>query len=300
MRIKNVKGLSLESRETMTGYLFIIPFLTGFAFIVAIPLFLAIVMSFTDLRYLNLWNEVKFVGFSNFSRMFNDQYAMQSLMKSLEYSAIYIPAVLITGLVFALLLNERLYLRNTIRTMQFLPYISNIAAIALVWSMLLDPADGPVNKLLNSIGVSRTPMWLMGEITALPTSAFIVVWMGVGFHFITYLAALQGVSKELYEAATIDGAGYFGKLFNITLPSIAGTTFFLLVTSIISSFQNFSPIKVLTGGGPGDASKVLALNIYNEAFLNNHMAYATSQAVFVFAVLIILTRLLLFGIKKWE
>lgn len=297
---KNAKSLSLEFREAITGYLFIAPFLTGFMFIVAVPLLLAIIMSFTDLRYLNLWRQIKFVGLDNFLRMFNDKYAMDSFVKSLEYAAIYIPTVLIVGLVFALLINEKLYFRNTIRTMLFLPYISNIAAIALVWSMLLDPTTGPVNKLLNSIGISSTPMWLMGKISALPTVAVIVIWMGVGFHFVTYLAALQGVSKDLYEAATIDGAGYFGKLFNITLPSIAGSTFFLLVTSIISSFQNFGPIKVLTNGGPGDASKVLAMNIYNEAFLNNQMSYATSQAVFVFAVLIILTRLMLIIMKRWE
>lgn len=190
--------------------------------------------------------------------------------------------VMAAGLLLAVLVNQKIHFRNGIRAMIFMPYVSNMVAIAIVWSILLDPVDGIVNQTLRALGVTNAPMWLMGSKTALYSVVMIAVWREVGLQFVTYLAALQEVPTELKEAAQIDGAGRFQQFIYVTLPLIRNTTFLLTITSIITSLKNFTIIQVLTAGGPGNSTTVLPLNIVDTAFASARMGYASAQAMVMF------------------
>ncbi|MCT4544297.1 MAG: sugar ABC transporter permease [Vallitalea sp.] len=293
------KKLSISKKEAITGMLFILPYTIGFILFHGLPFVLSFVLSMTDLRFISKLDNVHFVLLDNFKEMFNDPFFWQAFTKSILYSVIYVPLIMILSLVLALLVNKKIYAKNTIRTMIFMPYVSNIVAISLVWSLLLAPMDGPINNLLRSIGITNTPMWLMGIKTALPTVAIIAVWQGIGLQFVTYLAALQGVPKELIEASQIDGANRWQSFRHVTLPLISPTTFFLLITSIICSLKNFDIVQVLTKGGPGTSSRVLSLNIVRETFTSYRMGYASAQAIFVFIFILIITMIQWRGQKKY-
>lgn len=197
---------------------------------------------------------------------------------------LFCTVVMAAGLLLAVLVNQKIHFRNGIRAMIFMPYVSNMVAIAIVWSILLDPVDGIVNQTLSALGVNQAPMWLMGSKTALYSVVMIAVWREVGLQFVTYLAALQEVPTELKEAAQIDGAGRFQQFFYVTLPLIRNTTFLLTITSIITSLKNFTIIQVLTAGGPGNSTTVLPLNIVDTAFSSARMGYASAQAMVMFVL----------------
>ncbi|WP_105616806.1 carbohydrate ABC transporter permease [Vallitalea okinawensis] len=283
------KKLSIAEKEALTGVLFIFPYALGFLIFHALPFILSFVISMTDLRFISKISEVRFIFFDNFLEMFNDPYFWEAFSKSVQYTVIYVPLIMLLSLMLALMVNKKIYAKNAIKTMIFMPYISNIVAIAIVWGLLLDPIEGPINNLLMTLGMTNPPMWLMGAKTALPTVVIIAVWQGMGLQFITYLAALQGVPRELIEASQIDGANRWKSFIHVTLPMISPTTFFLTITSIISSLKNFSVVHALTEGGPGTSTRVLALNIVRETFASYRMGYASAQAIFVFVFILIIT-----------
>lgn len=241
---------------------------------------------------------MKFIGFQNFVEVFHDGEVMTALGRSVLYSIVYVPLVVLVGLLLAALVNSKIYARGAIRTIIFMPYISSMVAIAMVWSLILDDKDGPINHLLRSLGNKNPPMWLMGENSALFTVVLIAVWEGVGLYMVTYLAALQNVPTDLYEAAMLDGANSFQRFCKITIPMISPTTFFLLITAVINSFQNFGIIQVLTKGGPGEASTTMAVSVYNTSFQQYRMGYATAQAVILFLIILIFTVIQWKG-QKW-
>lgn len=288
-----------KQREQQLGYLFILPFAVGFLIFHATPALISFIISATNMRFLSNLGNLKFVGLSNFIELFQDAEVMAALGRSFLYSLMYVPIIVLAGLLLAVLVNCRIYARGAIRTALFMPYISNMVAIAIVWSVMLDYRDGPINQLLRSLGCKNPPMWLMGEHTALLTIVLIAAWQGVGLYMVTYLAALQNVPQDLYEAATLDGAGSLGKFLHITVPLISPTTFFLLITAIIGSFQNFGIIQVLTKGGPGDASTTMAISVYNASFEQYRMGYATAQAVVLFVIILLFTVIQWQGQKRW-
>ena len=294
-----VQRYKFGKEEQRLGYLFILPFTIGFFIFHALPVFVSIVVSTTNMEFLSNLSNLKFIGLRNFVRLFQDTDVMQALFRSFTYTILYVPTIIILGLFLALLINGQIYAKGFIRTAFFMPYVSNFVAIAIVWSVVLDYKDGIINQTLRSFGVSNPPLWLMGEKTVIPTIVFIVTWQGVGLFMIVYLAALQNVPKELYEAANIDGANFREKFIHITLPMISPTTFFCIVTAIITSFQNFGPIQVLTKGGPGQASTTLGINIYLETFSNYRMGYATAQAIVLFVIILIFTIIQWNSQKRW-
>jgi multiple sugar transport system permease protein len=292
------KKMSMGKKEALTGVLFIIPYSIGFLIFHGIPLILSVIFSMTDLRFISKLDKTKFIFLDNFIEMFHDTYFWAAFSKSVIYTLIYVPLIMVISLLLAILVNKKIYARNTVRTMIFMPYVSNIVAIALVWSLLLAP-DGAINNLLRTFGMTNTPMWLMGIKTSLPTVAMIAVWQGMGLQFVTYLAALQGVPRELLEASQIDGANRWKSFIHVTLPMISPTTFFLLITSIICSLKNFDIVQVLTEGGPGSSSRVLSLNIVRETFASYRMGYASAQAIFVFIFILVITIIQWRGQKKY-
>ncbi|HEY0827004.1 MAG TPA: sugar ABC transporter permease [Bacilli bacterium] len=300
MKPTGFSRLSIRRQEEITGYLFIIPFLIGFFLFQGLPFIISFIISFTDLQFVTNIGSLKFIGFKNFITFLHDNTAVESLGRSLLYTVLFVPAIMMSSLILALILNKRIMARNAIRTMIFLPYVSNIVAIAIVWQLLLDPRDGPVNLLLQSMGMIHLPMWLVGGThIVIPTIVLIACWQGMGFNLVTYLAALQGVPKELYEASEIDGANSLQKFIRVTLPMISPTTFFLTITSLIASTQNYSIVQVLTKGGPGEASRVFPLNIVEEAFTHSRLGYASAQSLVIFTILILATLIQWKMQKRW-
>ena len=173
-----------------------------------------------------------------------------------------------------------------------------MVAVAVVCKLLRGPG-GPVVNLLLKMGMEEPPYLLYGLNTALPTVVCIAVWKGIGLNFITYLAALQNVSSDLLEAAQIDGATKWERIRHIIIPSVSPTTFFLLISSIITSLQNFTTIQALTGGGPGQATTVMSINIIRTAFSNYQTGYASAQALVMFLIVLVITLIQWRGQKKW-
>lgn len=182
--------------------------------------------------------------------------------------------------------------------MVFLPYVSNIAAIAVIFKLMLGPS-GPVVQILSMLGMENPPYLLLDTKLALPTVAAIAVWKGVGLNMITYLGALQNVPAELEEAAQIDGANRWQRIRNVIIPMVSPTTFFLIISSIITSLQNFTIIQTLTEGGPGQATTVMAISIVRTAFSKNMTSFASAQAMVMFVIVMIITLIQWRGQKKW-
>lgn len=290
---------TLRRQEALIGYLFIVPFTIGFLIFQFAPLVSSFLISLTNLRFISNLTGLKFVGLGNFAHLLQDEQFIGALGRTLYYSALFVPGVIAASLLIAIVINGKMFLRNSVRMAIFLPYVSNMVAIAVIWALLLDVNDGPVNALLRTLGMAEPPLWLIGQKTAIPSIVLIVVWQNIGFYMIVYLAALQNVPGELYEAAVIDGAGPWQEFWHITLPMISATTFLLTITAIITSFQNFGPIQVLTKGGPGNASTTLSINIYQESFMQYRFGYSTAQAIVMFLMIMAITAIQWRGQKKW-
>lgn len=289
----------MDRQEELLAWIFIAPFMAGFFIFNLLPLIYGVVISFMNFNSIGNMNSYKFIGLDNYMRVFQDKIAMGAYLKSFQFSFVYVVGIISLSLTMALLLNRKFYFRTATRTMIYLPYVANVIAVAMIWSIVLDPYDGPINTLLAMAGVENLPMWLGGVKTALPTVAFINVWLNLAFQTIVFLAALQDVPRDLYESASIDGAGAFKKFFSVTLPMISPTTFFLVITSIIGSFQNYAIISALTKGGPGTATRVIAKNMYDEAFVYNKFSYSSAQAMILFIIILIITVIQWRGQKKW-
>ena len=232
--------LSIRKREMRLAFLFITPYLIGYFLFHFLPILMSFILSLSNVRYISRIGDSSFIGLGNYLEMFQDPDFLNALKNSIKYSLLYVPLVMLTGLVLAILVNQRLYARNMIRSMLFMPYVSNMVAIAVVWSLLMDPGSGIINNVLRSIGLDNPPMWLMSTKTSLISVVIIAVWQGVGLQFVTFLAAFQNVPSELKEAAYIDGTNSFQNFINVTLPCISSQTFLLIITSMITSLKNYT------------------------------------------------------------
>ena len=211
------------------------------------------------------------------------------------FTLITVPALTVLGLVTAEILNRYILGKAPVRVMFFIPYIASVVAVCAVWQVLFHPSFGPINSFLHSIGMQNPPKWLADLKWSLPSVMIIYIWQNVGYYAVVFLAGLKGISKELYEAAAIDGAGPVRQFFSVTVPLIRPTTFFLVTMGIIGSFKVFDHISVLTQGGPGSSSSVMAYYVYRKAFEEYDMGYANALAwalfVLIFAVTLIQFRL---------
>lgn len=286
-------------KKHITGYLFIGPNLLGFLLLTFLPVIFSLFVSFTDWNIFKGLKGMKFVGLQNYINMFQDLWFTSSIWNNVLYAIGTIPVILILALFTAVILNDRVYGKNIIRTMFFMPYISNIVAISAIWLMLYNPSYGPINQFLMTLGVKNPPNWIASTRWALPSVMIMSIWGGIGYNAVIYLAGLQGIPKELYESAEIDNANWWKKLRHITIPMLSPTTFFLLVTNIISSFQVFGQINIMTQGGPGRATTVIAYYIYLSGFRYYKMGYAASMAWFLFITIFVITLLQWKGQKKW-
>ncbi|WP_349947803.1 sugar ABC transporter permease [Lacrimispora sp. BS-2] len=291
------KASIAQKKENRYGWLFISPYLIFFTVFTGIPFVIAIVMSFLNMKYITRLDNLKFVGLQNFIKVFTNKEIMASLIRTFQYSLVYVPLIMILGFVLAFMLNNGVYMKKAMRSLVFMPYVSNMVAVAVIFKVLLGN-NSPVIVALRNMGFDP-PLLLLNLKLALPTVAMISVWKGVGLNMVVYLGALQEVPAELLEAAQIDGATKWQRIRSIIIPMISPTTFFLVISSIIGSFQNFTCIQALTEGGPGQATTVMSVNIVRTAFTKYETSLASAMAFVMFALVMIVTLIQWRGQKKW-
>ena len=196
---------------------------------------------------------------------------------------------MLCSLGLALLLNQPLAGRNLLRTTFFFPYVASLVAVAVVWNMLFYPAAGPVNQILTVLGVANPPRWSASVEWAMPTVILATIWRNMGYYMVIYLAALQGIPSQLYEAASLDGANGWQRLRYVTLPLLTPATFFISIMLTVTSFKVFDLILVMTGGGPGRATNVLVVHTYNTAFREFKFGYSSAIAMVLFLIVLLIT-----------
>lgn len=299
-RLKEIEKLRLRRRnwENFRGLLFIGPNLLGFIVMVLLPVLFSLYLAFSEWNLLSGLEGIKFLGLKNFRDMITDEWFINSFKNTFIYTFTMVPLTLIVSLAIALVLNDKVFAKGFIRTMYFVPYIVNVVAVCSVW-MALFSSFGPVNNFLSLLGFKDLPTWLMDGRTALPVIIFIGIWNNSGYCMVINLAALQGVPKELYEACEVDGGNGWSKLKNVTLPMITPTTFLLFVTQIISSFNVFAQIQIITKGGPGSSTSVMVYYIYKTAYQFYNMGYASAMAWVLVIIIFVITLFQWQGQKKW-
>lgn len=275
--------------ENLTGWLFIGPSLLGFIVLVFIPVLFSLYLSFNDWNFLEGFGAIKFSGITNFTKMLKDEWFTNSFFNNIFFTVVTIPITTAVSLFLANLIHRYIYASTVVRVMVFIPYIASIVAVCAVWQVLFQPSYGPINYILRTIGIANPPQWLADFKWALPSIMIIYIWQQIGYFIAVYNAGLKGVSHELYEAARIDGAGEVRQFFTITIPMVSPTTFFLVTMGIIGSFKVFDHISVLTQGGPGSSSSVMAFYIYRTAFENFRMGYASALAWALFVLVFVVT-----------
>jgi multiple sugar transport system permease protein len=253
---------------------------------IGVPIVVAIVLSFTAY---DIIHPPEFSGLENYATIFTDELFWLSVWHNVLIAGIGIPISMLLALVFATLLNRAIPGRGLFRVMVFLPHITATVAVAMIWLWIYAPTDnGLANMALSLFGIENAA-WLTSTQTSLLSVLIVTIWQGVGLKMLIYLASLQGISKDLYEAADIDGAGMFSKFRHVTVPMLRPATFFVLVTSIIGNFQTFDLIYNLTAGGPANSTTVITYEIYQTAFQEFRMGLATAQSVILLLLLVGLT-----------
>lgn len=280
-----------------TGWvlLFLLPSLLGLIVFTLVPLMASLGLTLFDW---DLLTPPKFVGLGNFQALLRDETFRDALLHTLTFIAGYIPLVLAAGLSVALLLDRRLRGIGLFRVLFFIPVVSAWVAVALMWSWLLNPQFGLINYFLRPVGI-HGPAWLFDPNWAMPAIIISSVWKDTGFVAVMYLAGLQGIPEQYYEAASIDGASRWQSFRAITLPLLSPTTFFALIISLINSFQVFDQVWIMTNGGPAGATTVIVEQVVRNAFTYSKMGYASAISwvlfVIVFAVTVFQTRVQ----KRW-
>lgn len=273
-------------RNALVAFTFIAPNFIGFLCLTLLPVAFSFVLAFME------WdsaNPMTFVGFDNFLKMPKDSTFRISLVNTLLYALGTVPLTLVCALGLALVLNRKLIGKVFFRSVFFFPYVASLVAITVVWNMLFHPEMGPVNSLLHAIGIQNPPRWAADIHWAMPTVIGLSVWKGMGYYMVVYLATLQGIPRELTEAATIDGANAWQLFRKITLPMLTPTTFFVVMMLVIGSFKVFDQIYIMTQGGPGRATNVLVYHIYNTAFIKFEFGYASAISTVLFFIVLAIT-----------
>ena len=292
----NFSQRNLNKRhETILGWLMVSPWLIGFICFSALPMFASLIISFTEWDMLS---KPEWVGFENYKTLFfEDPLALHSLNITILFTIVSIPLNIVFGLALAMLLNTSIRGLAIFRTIYYLPAILSGVAVALMWRWIFSTEFGLLNALLSMIGIEG-PAWLTDRIWVLPSFVIMRLW-SVGGGMIIYLAGLQSIPTNLYEAANIDGANWWHRTRFITLPMLSPTIFFQLIVGFIFSMQIFTEAFIMTNGGPADASLFYLLYLYRQAFQYFDMGYASALAWVLFIVILVLTIILFKTGKSW-
>lgn len=281
--------------EIIAAYLFLLPSFAGLILFIIYPIIKSFFLSFHSWNLLGLQT---WVGFENYRGLFSDPVFIDSLKNTAYFSFGSIPGKICIALFIAVLLNQRIRGVYTFRAAYFLPVVCSTVAVAMVWQWLYETDFGLINYFLTKLGLAPIP-WITSAEWAMPAIIIVAVWKDIGYNMVIFLAGLQGVPAEFYEAAKIDGANAWKTFWHITLPMISPTTFFVTVMSIIYSFQVFDVTMILTGGGPGTATISLVQYIYRCGFQFFRMGYASAIAYILFVIVLTLTLIQVKTGKRW-
>lgn len=276
--------IAKKTKNMRAAVLFLLPFMTVYLLFMVYPIFKGFYTSLCDVK---LDFTQVFIGTDNYKTILGDKYFWQSMTNTLIYVVINTPVLVITGLIFAMVLNAKLRGNVIFRTAFFLPYVLSISVVAYIWKFILQPYSGLLNTILHRMGIEGEIMWLQNEKFVWGSVVAMTVWSGVGFNMIMFLAGLQEIDENLYEAAEIDGAGVFAKFSHITLPGLRNITLMIIMMQTIASMKLFSHTFLLTKGGPGTKTRSIVHYIYVKAFTENKLGMATAMSVILLFVMLI-------------
>lgn len=286
---------ALARREAITGLIWVQAWFLGFVLFTAGPIVAAVYLSFTD------WQGIgapKWIGLGNYTELFTDDPLFwQSMKVTGIFALLYLPLSMVIGFAMALLMNQRLRGMSTFRTIYYLPSVLSGVAVAVLWGFVFHRDYGVLNYFLSLFGVAPIP-WLQDPRWVIPALVIMQLW-GVGGSVIIYLGGLQGIPTELYEVAKIDGASWWSTLRSVTLPMMSPVIFFQLVLGVIATLQIFTQAYVLTNGGPDYASYFYAINIYQRAFVELRLGYASALSVVLALIIIVITGVIFKSSKAW-
>ncbi|HAE40671.1 MAG TPA: sugar ABC transporter permease [Candidatus Riflebacteria bacterium] len=271
-----------KRKQDWAAYLYLMPVVVILVIFHVLPIFYSLAVSFYEW---DLIGAPEFIGVHNYQRLFDDPMFYKSLMNTLYYAALSVPLSIISSLAIALLLNNPISAIGLYRTVYFIPVITSINAVAIVWNFIYHPDFGLLNKILDIFSINAQT-WLQDPFWAMPCIIFMSVWKGLGYNVIILLAGLQNIPKHLYEAARIDGASRWQQFRHITWPLLSPTTFFIFTISVIGSFQVFSQVYMMTPrGGPLKSTMVVVYYLYRKAFEQFEFGYALSMAFVLFMII---------------
>jgi multiple sugar transport system permease protein len=265
----------LTRQQSRAGWWLLSPALLHSTFFLAVPAVIAIFLSFTDYDFSGTW---KLIGIENYTELFQDTRFQAALRNTIAYTLVVVPLSMALALLIALGLNLKIRGLGFFRTVYYLPVVTATVAAASVWLWIYHPSAGLANAVGSLFGLARSE-WLNDPGTALPALMAVGIWQGLGAKMIVYLAALQGVSKELLEAANLDGANRWQVFRNVIWPALGPAHYFVLITAIVQTFQVFDLVFVMTKGGPVNSTTVLTFDIYNNAFEGLRLGYASAETV---------------------
>jgi multiple sugar transport system permease protein len=281
----------IRSQKNLQKYLwaafFLLPSLTGLLVFMVVPMVSSLALTFYEWDPL-IPTRFHFLGLQNYTTLLTDENFWQALKHTLTYIIGYLPLVLVSGLGVALIMNQKLAGRAFFRGAFFMPVISAWVAVALMWTWIFNPKFGIVNFLLGLVGITG-PNWLFDPVWAMPAIILTSVWKDIGFIMVLFLTGLQNIPQDYYEAASIDGAGFWPKFLYITLPLLSPTAFFAVIISLINSFQVFDQVWIMTKGGPAGATSVLVEQIVNNSFRYGRMGYAATLSWVLFLIVFLVT-----------
>lgn len=284
-----------DRREERAALAFLLPNLLGFIIFVLVPVVGGLVLSLTNY---DGFSEIEFVGIDNFKRLFQDEYYYTSLGNNIYYTIVSVTFTLVIALGLAVLLQQKLSGSELFKTIFFFPQLTSSVAFGIIF-MALFRGDGPINGVLQILGVANPPQWLTSTEWSMTTITIVSIIKNFGYYMVLFIAGLQGIPEDLYEAASLDGANSWQKFKKITLPMLSPTTFLCSIMCLINSFKVFDLVNIMTDGGPGRSSNVLVYRIYQEAFRNYDFGYASAYAVVLFLIVFVITMFQFRGQKKW-
>jgi len=287
-------ALSPRARDNIAGYLFISPWLINMVFLISLAMLTSLAISFYDTDFITTFEPV---GLRNYAQLIHDPLFYKSLVNTAYYTFGMVPLGIAFAIAIALLLNQKVAWLGVWRTIYYLPSIVSGVAVSILWMYLLNPRFGLINQGLALLGI-QGPKWIYSEDWAIPSFILMGIW-AAGGNMLLYLAGLQGIPTELYEAARIDGAGSWPCFWHITLPMLSPTIFFNLIMSIIGAWQVFTQSYVMTGGGPNNATLTMVLYLFRKAFQQFHFGYASALAWALFAIVMVFTLLVFRSSDVW-
>jgi multiple sugar transport system permease protein len=286
LTVRPRRGYDATRRQALAGYLFVAPAMVIFFVFTLLPVAIALVLSFTNY---DVFTKLDWIGGDNYEyALLEDELFRTALINTVVYTAWSVPLSMGIGLGLALLLNQKLRGLGLYRTVYYVPVVTSMVAVAMIWLQLFDPLYGVISNGLEAIGLKGID-WLGDPNLAMPSIIAVSVWKVVGWNMLIYLAGLQGIPDYLKEAAAIDGANRRQTFWKITLPLLQPTTFFIFVTSLIGAFQVFDVVYVMTGGGPANATTTLVHQIYNAAFKALDMGYAAAMSFVLFGIILVVS-----------